>query len=1376
MQLSRATAWEGVVGTVLLAVVGGIIATSPPRQALSKRGDASSPPLVKERARDSSFVHARTWEDPLLAVSEVQGSDSGENRWSDGDVSQATTGAHVTIDPCGLDQLKQDSAGKVGKLTIVLQEMLGGPGLEDEESRRAERIAMTEALLSTEFAPVPPESAIGRLELLAPRHPGLGARLAYQWFVREGERCLLVFVPDQLLNDAQSLGRAASIGVQLSEAVSPRVLDRVVLSRRSTSGLTNDLVYASIVGPPLALGKGKMTVLNVGSTVGIDHVGKSVKNQVQAELSRGKLKKLQVPMFNMSIRAFCNGAIEQWVSSARRRESRNASSMIHPINGWGIGRVLGSDAQLVGLLRTELALRRAGVDNPRNEIAIISEVDSPYGTAFAKAFKPTEEDREDAVRIISFPSGLDIAPRSAPGRTAYQQFEAKADRLKAQGVPIEPTTPLGQQQIDYVYRHLAHYEAGLRAVDKRLAAVVICAADVFDKRPLIQLTRARFPDALIMTTDLHALMLDPADYDVMRNVVVASHLDLHSGKEAQDKFAPFRSCYQTSLFLGVKRLFTHSASLPAWATTLDTMAPTGRVYEISRRGPVLLDSRKFPDHELYPRVYDQPVLGAIRALPFRRIVEILCFLAILVLFTRHFDSKLRAGARRGGIVPTATSDAATEERDSRNRDLRAKSIVVRAVHRIAAFLSSRDVGVAALIIAPIVFLVLLLSIFVLRAGSPHFIPQWLPSSLLLAIAGSGVVSLIFAFVAGAPLTTVRITWLLIGSVITSLALVGGFGVGGAGENVRAWVNWCLYALVGLMGVAALALLNQRILSREVHIVDVTRQSVGASPDPLDPAARKPVEPVISPWQKMHSAGMRWIALSVLAAAGGFVLVALGSGYSGEPWGWLDGVSAWPSEIVRLVAVLAGIVFIVLSSRAVAELWQHAAGMQELFHADERGPVLSLLNATPGHPAQGSKARGWQSSLKRVSVVDWACPVQGSGREQRIDIATLLRQFRYKCLLKGRGARLSLLGACLGAAILGAIATLDIPLVPVRGVAAYCIHLALMVALAIVINLVTLITWDASHICSRFVNQLAAFPSRWPEEFRSAAARTTGVSTRFVDSWLDIQSIARISAVANSLMYYPMILIVLSAVAWHRRVDAWSFGALFVVLYGLSLSVCILAAYSLRRSAEHARRREVDRLNRQLAELDRFDAQTAERCDSVKPGESCEVELKFGPNPRQLYVELLRVIGTEDASPDDPHGVEPRTAMIIARHMAAPAAAPLASRPEYCGQSLRLKLERTPEQNFRIFTTPGNAVLADHDRASISGALHEAATKESRTREWREVRSAQRAQIRAMIEQIEATRHGAFAPWTEDPLFRAVAMPIIGLVSIKFAEWVNAAVR
>src|SRR5262249_7885803 len=72
---------------------------------------------------------------------------------------------------------------------------------------------------------------------------------------------------------------------------------------------------------------------------------------------------------------------------------------------------------------------------------------------------------------------------------------------------------------------------------------------VYDKLLLLQALRPELPDATFFTTDLDELLLPQDKLRYTRNLLVASGYGLTLTPDLQRDVLPFRSSYQTSIFL-----------------------------------------------------------------------------------------------------------------------------------------------------------------------------------------------------------------------------------------------------------------------------------------------------------------------------------------------------------------------------------------------------------------------------------------------------------------------------------------------------------------------------------------------------------------------------------------------------------------------------------------------------------------------------------------------------------------------------------------------------------------------------------------------------------------------------------------------------------
>jgi len=287
-------------------------------------------------------------------------------------------------------------------------------------------------------------------------------------------------------------------------------------------------------------------------------------------------------------------------------------------------RTISTDRELAEALVVELQQR--GVDIPtekanadhHDHIAIIAEWDTFYGRAlpltfmaaaqegatrkaFADVVKELEnqgafpenrlsdpDDHHKWIHSYAYLRGLD-GVTDGKASTGSEKKEKDSKKPGNDNAPNRFDTaylerPEGQSQLDYIRRLAMAIERDNEQLKRRgtqFRAIGVLGSDVYDKLLILQALRKTFSNVIFFTTDLDARLAHPAVFDWSRNLVVASAYGLELNSFWQTETPPFRSSYQTALFLSTLKALGTSVSAPS-----ETDVP--RLYEIGRRGAVEL--------------------------------------------------------------------------------------------------------------------------------------------------------------------------------------------------------------------------------------------------------------------------------------------------------------------------------------------------------------------------------------------------------------------------------------------------------------------------------------------------------------------------------------------------------------------------------------------------------------------------------------------------------------------------------------------------------------------------------------------------------------------------------------------------------------------
>lgn len=250
--------------------------------------------------------------------------------------------------------------------------------------------------------------------------------------------------------------------------------------------------------------------------------------------------------------------------------------------GARFARTIPRDDELLDSLIEELGRRR--VDANACEIALVGEWDTVYARSLADRFQKRARGGKRAdgacLRVFGYLRGLD-GQLPADQATASEKREGDGDREDRGAGHIQ--RPSGRGQYDYMRRLADRIEAAR----PRIRAIGVVGSDVYDKLVVLQALRPRFPDAVFFTTDLDANLLHPDELESTRNLVVASGFGLELAPALQEGIPPFRTIYQTSLFLAVRLAVRDLANEASWkeveASLRSCLGP--RIFEIGRSKP-----------------------------------------------------------------------------------------------------------------------------------------------------------------------------------------------------------------------------------------------------------------------------------------------------------------------------------------------------------------------------------------------------------------------------------------------------------------------------------------------------------------------------------------------------------------------------------------------------------------------------------------------------------------------------------------------------------------------------------------------------------------------------------------------------------------------
>jgi len=273
---------------------------------------------------------------------------------------------------------------------------------------------------------------------------------------------------------------------------------------------------------------------------------------------------------------------------------------------------------------------------------------------------------------------------------------------------------------------------------------------------------------------------------------------------------------------------------------------------------------------------------------------------------------------------------------------------------------------------------------------------------------------------------------------------------------------------------------------------------------------------------------------------------------GEPFAWVEGVSIWPTQILRLAIFFLTIGFIAFGRWQLHQRIDKVAGEFRLTSLTER-------DASPLPPAAGKipRAGGMNADNGATAHAGTSSePVQPDPWTEYLD------RMRFRA----SGARIALTAA-LFFAFSVALASIDWPHSPHRGaLSAWINHLALLLLLGAMTALL-FAALDASRIVTHLLRRLhPGDPMQFLLQPEEGLTRQYPVGERAHELWGRFRLAVRVASEVNGFIYLPFLTILLIIPTQSRIFDDWNLSLPFAALLAISFVLAALCARQLRRGA------------------------------------------------------------------------------------------------------------------------------------------------------------------------------------------------------------------
>jgi hypothetical protein len=796
-----------------------------------------------------------------------------------------------------------------------------------------------------------------------------------------------------------------------------------------------------------------------------------------------------------------------------------------------------TDAQLATQAVYELRLRGVDLAKPGNNLALIAEWDTSYGRALALTYAGCvaveqkqasnlsefiETYRSD-FKVTTLPTNVFRFAylRGIDGeRTKTSKSEGStSESSKSESSPgkvssledIKHWNPdsnkaSGEPEFDYLTRLGDRIREKQKLLDRedrgRITAIGIAGSDVYDTLLVLQALRPRFPNAIFFTTDLDVRFSDPSELDWSRNLLVFSGYGLQLHRDFQRRIAPFRDSSQTAQF---------AATLGALGDTnlSHGVVAAPRRFEIGRKGPYDLSM----DNDANRPVI-HPVPAAVRGYPPSH--GLLTVMAILL----------------GGVLTTLvwpplcrlTWNARARERDA----LRLRE------EDVGGIMGARD-------------------LFVRLSQSSDPLAQGLWANVASQKTASGFSGAELLDSTKTPNCADMLEFLDL--LHEQAAHAGPTQLPELMMGLPAPTSPppTIFSAVGLLISVAFGRVADRLFRSPRPVV-----ARAATPNPLW-STDSLLARISAFWMRREQRRLFWASLSLFLLALGLLIGRIQRETFADPTGKpfsLSGISLWPTEILRLVAVWLACLFVLRTYVAI------------------KTGILTIVREyrLPFAPRNNGKG-------------GWFLPY--AANKAAVNAGHLWRDYQQ---LNHWGPRLRRISIPLGLYVLfaGLIFKLgNQPFVPFRGTASKGIDLTVLLSAVFAFLFLAFWIMDGVRLCCWFIDQLGEAFTIYPDATLTHFARKRALDEKcdLLPEWIDLHLIADLTSHVSRPVYYPFIVLLLLILSRNPFWDHWPWPALLIIVFGLNALLISGSVIMLQQAAAKAKRIGIARLAQKLEKVE-----------------------------------------------------------------------------------------------------------------------------------------------------------------------------------------------
>ncbi len=334
--------------------------------------------------------------------------------------------------------------------------------------------------------------------------------------------------------------------------------------------------------------------------------------------------------------------------------------------------------------------------------------------------------------------------------------------------------------------------------------------------------------------------------------------------------------------------------------------------------------------------------------------------------------------------------------------------------------------------------------------------------------------------------------------------------------------------------------------------------------------------------------------------------------NGEPIALLDGISIWPTVLLRVLGIILAVYFIVRALRDLngnlveiardMELVPHPVPLRKQFTSGFKLTSLFDFSLT-GNQENDSPTKSFPLQVKTA----WNAYIRQDSFWPRICRSAIYTGAMYVILM------------------FVLVPVVGMPVYPHRSPLAAKFYFYTVTFDWILMQFLTFVVFDATCLCLFFVKKLSRDKTNWPPETLGVYdGRLWLPQAKLIHDWIDLDFVAKRTRCIGSLIYLPFVLIALLILSRSTVFANYAPSVAILVSLGISLFVVFACAFMLWLAAKSARDTAKENLTDGIIRAKNSAGTTyfAEQLESLLSRVNQLNDGAFGPLSKQPLVRAL----------------------------------------------------------------------------------------------------------------------------------------------------------